>query len=462
MTNERLPYTDLLVLARSALQRGQASDAIRLYRQCLDQGAPVASELAGSYFQSGNFTAARDVLDIAIAREPECRDEYFQRGLVSMAIGQPAQARADFDHFVLLVPSFAPAYFQRGLAHLGLHQFTDALTDFRQAAQLQPDMVEAWTNMGVLMLRTGDATGAVHALRTADRHTPGRPQILQALASAYDGAGEVASALALFARLEPTASNTPDFLTNHALCLLRGGQPDAAYQRFKRALRLVPGDQTALAGLYIAANALGYRDEVDVLMDFDALVHATASHPASALDMEALRHAVGSHPGLAWEPAGRSTVGGQQTVMLDLARGSEFHALGEAMAGHVADRMTAIAASPALADHPWRRTAPRRWRLQMWATVLHDGGHQTPHIHPAGWMSGVFYLDAGQPTTAEEGSLVFGHPQAEFAQTASPRSLRHQPRSGEVLLFPSYFFHHTIPYNGPTARISLAFDVVPE
>ncbi len=459
MTNERVSLADLIASARSALQRGQAADAARLYRLCLEQGAPVVSELAGAHYQMGDFAAARRVLDAAIARTPEHDDWFFQRGLVWMAMDEPARAEADFDRFLTASPDFAPARFQRAQARVRLHRPSEALEDFRQATRLQPDMVDAWANMGLLLLRVGDAQGAVAALRAGELRAPGRPDILHALASACDGAGDIPSALQLYARLESMRTSSPDFLTNHALCLLRSGQPEAAHLRFTRALGLAARDQTALAGLYLAANELGQHREVDALMDFANLLHATTS-PLAHDDRRALQRAVVSHPGLHWEPTGRSTVHGQQSVMLDLSEGSPFQALGEAMSSLVARHMAALAAQPALSRHPWVRSAPARWRLQMWATILQDGGHQTPHIHPGGWMSGVFYLEAGQPIETDEGDIVFGHPQPEFALAAPARSARHRPRTDDVLLFPSYFFHHTVPYSGPVPRISLAFDVV--
>jgi len=460
MTNEHTSIAELVASARAALQLGRVVDAVRLYRLCLNQGAPVVSELAGVYFQRGDFAAARGVLDAAIARVPEHDDWFFQRGLVLMSMDESGLAEVDFNRFLDACPDFAPARFQRALARVRLHRLGDALEDFRQATRLQPDMVDAWVNMGILLLRTGDAQDAVDALRAAEQRAPGRPEILRALASAYDGAGDVQSALQLYARLEPTSASAPDFLTNHALCLLRGGQPEAAHQRFTRALGLAARDQTALAGLYIAANELGRDHEVDALMDFERLLH-TATSVLLSHDRQALRDAVITHPELNWEPAGRSTVHGQQSVMLDLAAGSPFHVIGEAMSRQVRRHMATLAAQPALTHHPWARSVPSRWRLQMWATVLQDGGHQTPHIHPSGWMSGVFYLEAGQPREKGAGDIVFGHPQPEFTLIAAPRSARHRPRDGDVLLFPSYFFHHTVPYSGPATRISLAFDVIP-
>jgi hypothetical protein len=35
------------------------------------------------------------------------------------------------------------------------------------------------------------------------------------------------------------------------------------------------------------------------------------------------------------------------------------------------------------------------------------------------------------------------------------------PRAGRMLLFPSYVYHHTIPFHDSENRISFAFDVVP-
>ena len=36
-----------------------------------------------------------------------------------------------------------------------------------------------------------------------------------------------------------------------------------------------------------------------------------------------------------------------------------------------------------------------------------------------------------------------------------------RPETGAMLLFPSYFWHRTIPFESDQERISVAFDVVP-
>ena len=36
-----------------------------------------------------------------------------------------------------------------------------------------------------------------------------------------------------------------------------------------------------------------------------------------------------------------------------------------------------------------------------------------------------------------------------------------QPREGMLVLFPSYFYHATVPFEGSHARTTIAFDVAP-
>jgi hypothetical protein len=94
--------------------------------------------------------------------------------------------------------------------------------------------------------------------------------------------------------------------------------------------------------------------------------------------------------------------------------------------------------------------------------VLRQQGHQAPHLHPSGWLSGVYYVALPQVGQgSEDGWIEFGIPPCELAdETGLPRR-RLQPRVGELTTFPSYLYHRTVPHAGSAPRISLAFDVVP-
>jgi len=36
-----------------------------------------------------------------------------------------------------------------------------------------------------------------------------------------------------------------------------------------------------------------------------------------------------------------------------------------------------------------------------------------------------------------------------------------RPREGLMLLFPSYFYHRTVPFSAAEPRVSIAFDAIP-
>ena len=67
--------------------------------------------------------------------------------------------------------------------------------------------------------------------------------------------------------------------------------------------------------------------------------------------------------------------------------------------------------------------------------------------------------------TAELGDLSgwieFGRPQDHPMSKAEPQLRSYQPHEGMVVLFPSYFYHHTEPFESQEQRISIAFDIVP-
>ena len=95
---------------------------------------------------------------------------------------------------------------------------------------------------------------------------------------------------------------------------------------------------------------------------------------------------------------------------------------------------------------------------------MHDQGHQLPHIHPGAWLSGVYYVKIPEVIRGDDedrvGWIEFGEPPADMvAPTEHPLWLE-QPVEGRMFLFPSYFYHRTVPFSSDEKRISIAFDVL--
>jgi uncharacterized protein (TIGR02466 family) len=180
------------------------------------------------------------------------------------------------------------------------------------------------------------------------------------------------------------------------------------------------------------------------------------------LDLDALAEELLAHPSLRYDRGQKTTRDGGQTGNLTGASTPQLQRFVAALREEITVRIASAAARYAAAHHPLANTAPARWQLNLWATVLRTQGHQAAHLHPSGWMSGVYYVALPDIAEASEnGWIEFGIPPAELApETGLPRR-RVQPRVGELTTFPSYLYHRTVPHAGSAPRISLAFDVVP-
>ena len=80
-----------------------------------------------------------------------------------------------------------------------------------------------------------------------------------------------------------------------------------------------------------------------------------------------------------------------------------------------------------------------------------------------GWISGSLYVKMTKKRNKKEGNIVFGIDGANY-----PKENKKYPQEikdidqGDLVMFPSSLFHHTLPFESQEERISFAFDVIPE
>ena len=102
-------------------------------------------------YERGEYTAAIINYDMAIDREPDNAETYYERGLAKVHLDQyEAEAIADFDEAIRLNPDYAEAYYRRGLANYELEQDEEAVTDFDMAIDKKPDYAEVYRWRGIV------------------------------------------------------------------------------------------------------------------------------------------------------------------------------------------------------------------------------------------------------------------------------------------------------------------------
>jgi hypothetical protein len=98
-----------------------------------------------------------------------------------------------------------------------------------------------------------------------------------------------------------------------------------------------------------------------------------------------------------------------------------------------------------------------------WSVRLHSGGYHTSHVHPRGWISSACYIqlpDSMRTSQTTDGALSFGSP-GMLTTPGLGAEFSVRPEVGLLVLFPSYFWHGTLPFHSEQPRLTVAFDAVP-
>ncbi len=122
------------------------SDGIAVCSQAIETQPLSAHDLAGTYnnrgvlsFALGDYSAALQDFDAAIARLPRLAEPHVSRAAALIAMRRFAEAVPEIDTGLALnVEEPERAYFDRALAYEGLHDQQRAYMDYLRSAELKP------------------------------------------------------------------------------------------------------------------------------------------------------------------------------------------------------------------------------------------------------------------------------------------------------------------------------------
>ena len=106
-----------------------------------------------------------------------------------------------------------------------------------------------------------------------------------------------------------------------------------------------------------------------------------------------------------------------------------------------------------------------------WVNINRKNDHNADHVHPGCFLSGVYYVSAD--SKLNQGSIVFRRESSffmyhgvyfdEFKTDECPPHLEHAislpPRTGGLILFPSYLSHRVESNQSDTDRVSISFNI---
>ena len=104
---------------------------------------------------------------------------------------------------------------------------------------------------------------------------------------------------------------------------------------------------------------------------------------------------------------------------------------------------------------------PQEYKLAGWFVKLVKKGFQKAHIHPSGLLSGIIYIKTITNAKDNEGAIEFTLHDGQLPTLKEPvPRILHQPKIGDIVLFPSSLYHKTIPIKQDQERSVIAFDLL--
>jgi len=294
------------------------------------------------------------------------------------------------------------------------------------------------------------------------------PSFLAAAAYLQRQAGSLSAAVQTAERAKASmgTGERPDVLGTYASLTLESGHPDKALSAADQMLPRDPRDQLGLAYRATALAMMG-DPAAEALLDFDAFterreISCPKGYQSLAAFNEALAHDLLALHQTVREPIDQSLRGGTQVELSGMQHQYEtIRLLVEALKENVrafAERL------PRKPGHPFLGSIPDRVDLSgIWSVRLKNGGRHVAHAHPEGWLSSAYYVKlpkAVRESDDHQGWLRLGEP--PFAAPGGQFLTRDvEPKEGNLILFPSYVWHGTIPFVEETPRMTVAFDVRP-
>ncbi|TKD51325.1 tetratricopeptide repeat protein [Sphingomonas baiyangensis] len=418
--------------------------------------------LAAALRMSGDPTRAAALLERCIALDGAAADSHYLLGNCRQDLGAVDDAAAAYRAAIRAHPTHRAAHDSLNRLLWDHGRTSEYLASYGAALARDPNDAGLLADLGQRLNLGGRTADTIALLGDAVARGISDSEVRHRLGQALCAEGRTAEGLA---QLDAAAIHPARL--DAARARIAAGDGKGALASLEPVLAACPDDSQAIGYAMLGWRLTGDR-RAD-LFDGRAQVCDFALEPAPAwggvaafnarLETVLARlHRAEQHPLEQTLRGGTQTMG---DLFADPAPEiAEIRRLIEAaVARYIADL-------PDDPDHPLlRRKASGFGFAGSWSVRLAAQGFHLDHVHSEGWISSVYYV-ALPPSvaarTGDRGWLRLGH-SGLLPPGIEPEPLLVRPAVGKLVLFPSYLYHGTIPFDDAGAtRTTIAFDIVPQ
>ena len=438
---------------------GDLPKAEEIYRQILqaEKNHPDALHLLGLIaYQIGKNDVALNLITTALESKPVFAKAQSNLGNVLKKVGQLERAVHHYREAIAIEPDFAEAHSNLGLTLCELGQPKEAIDICRKAITIKPDFLEAYCNLGVALKELGRLDEAVTVYRQTLDIEPNHVESHYNLGTLFQELERFEDAIASYDFVNSVYSRSKTLE-----CLYALGRYEEFYQSLNKLIKTDKNNIRAAAISAFVSHQLSRPDPHPFCNKPFNFIRVYESPEIFGNDDQFLLRLADilESTTATWEPTGKTTINGFQSPGNLFA--NPVGPLAE-LEIFIRDKIDDYLRDMLTDDCDFINQFPKKSSLRGWFVRLIKGGYQNEHIHPDGWLSGVFYLRVPKSGDKKEGSIEFGlwgygYP---ILNDNYPKK-RYYPQNGEIILFPSSLFHRTIPFHANENRICISFDLIP-
>ena len=414
-----------------------------------------------AHFNLGNVFNKLEKFDLAeasyrksIELQADYSNAYINLSLMLHALERSDEAEECYVKLIKFLPNSEIVYNNLGNLKKDLNKLDEAEVCYRKAIKLNADYFPVYTNLGATLRRLDRLEEAEEILNKGLN--------LKANYEGYFNRGHVLFEQKKFelALRDYDICNTEDSRAKSLSCLYALGRIEEIYQRIASQSELDEKNlRTAAFSAFISYKEKKVtahkfcNNPIDFIKFSNLSSHLKDSNLLINEVIEELHNLK-----MVWEPSGKPVFKAFQSNFNLFENPSEkINDLKSIIMNEIDSYHLKFKNETCSFIKKW----PSEKNINGWYVIYKQQGFQTEHDHPTGWLSGVIYLKVVPPLEKNEGAIEFGLNSKLYFDENSPKII-HQPKTGDIVLFPSSLQHRTIPFTTDTNRIIISFDLRPD
>lgn len=412
----------------------------------------------------GKWKEAISCLEEAVGIAPDSSEVRHNLASALAGDGQELEAISLYRKILESTPQDASAH--RYLNEILWTQGSDDfLESYRVSKKTFPEDIDLRHSYAGQLMQAERFEEAEQEIQAAIKMSPDNHKLRLVSARILKEADKFDEALAELRHASKLAADSTSVMAALAETLLGVGDGKGALKIIKK---LIKNDDQYMGWWALKADALKLTgsDEYHWLYDYERLLLVSGIDVpdgyASIKDFnEALLHDLEKYHRGKEHPLDQSMRLGTQTVgnIFDVQVKTILQ-LKQAMSDQIQEFLSNL---PDDKRHPALRNRSTSFEfIGSWSVRLRKEGFHTNHNHPEGWFSGPYYValpDVVKQQDNQQGYLKIGEPGFKALEPLSAGRIL-APEEGSFVLFPSYMWHGTVPFESEQYRVSLSQDLI--